>query len=310
MVSQFKRPQAIQQVAPIGDDGTDGRALLVDTSGRILIGAADNAIGRVKITDGTDVALVDGSGNLMVNIAAGSSSGTEYTEGDTDASITGVAVLVEGPSNTLTALQVDASSHLQVDIAASSATVTVDGSGVTQPVSHAALTELAAAIDTEVQVDVVGSLPAGTNAIGKLTANSGVDIGDVDILSIAAGDNNIGNVDVVTLPALAAGTNNIGDVDVLSSVATDYEHGSNLDVDTTAEQLPTQAAKFGVIVKAANANTSSVYVGKSDVTAGTTDATDGFELGAGESVMLPVSNANLLYVIGGAANQKVFWLAC
>lgn len=34
---------------------------------------------------------------------------------------------------------------------------------------------------TEVQVDIVGSLPAGTNAIGKLAANDGVDIGDVTI---------------------------------------------------------------------------------------------------------------------------------
>lgn len=68
---------------------------------------------------------------------------------------------------------------------------------------------------------ITNPLPAGTNAIGKLAANSGVDIGDVDITSIAAGDNNIGNVDVVTLPALAAGTNAIGkllppDVDVTS----------------------------------------------------------------------------------------------
>jgi hypothetical protein len=67
---------------------------------------------------------------------------------------------------------------------------------------------------SEMQVDVVAALPAGTNAIGKLAANSGVDIGDVDILSIAAGDNNIGNVDIAS--AIPAGTNNIGDVDVLS----------------------------------------------------------------------------------------------
>lgn len=53
------------------------------------------------------------------------------------------------------------------------------------------------------------ALPAGTNAIGKLAANSGVDIGDVDILSIAAGDNNIGNVDVVTQPARVATTDTI-----------------------------------------------------------------------------------------------------
>jgi hypothetical protein len=60
---------------------------------------------------------------------------------------------------------------------------------------------------SEIQADVLTlpALPAGTN-----------NIGDVDIASIAAGDNNIGNVDVVTLPALPAGTNNIGDVDVLS----------------------------------------------------------------------------------------------
>jgi len=40
------------------------------------------------------------------------------------------------------------------------------------------------------------ALPAGTNAIGKLSANSGVDIGDVDVTSIAAGTNNIGQVSV------------------------------------------------------------------------------------------------------------------
>jgi hypothetical protein len=60
------------------------------------------------------------------------------------------------------------------------------------------------------------ALPAGTNNIGDVDvltlpalAAGTNNIGDVDILSIAAGDNNIGNVDVVTLPnvTLAAGTN-------------------------------------------------------------------------------------------------------
>lgn len=36
-------------------------------------------------------------------------------------------------------------------------------------------------------VDIASSLPAGSNAIGKLSANSGVDIGDVDITSIVPG---------------------------------------------------------------------------------------------------------------------------
>lgn len=98
-------------------------------------------------------------------------------------------------------------------------------------------------------------------------------------------------------------------IDNTAQVVATYDHGSNLDVDTTAEQLPSQAASFGVTVKAGSANTGIVYVGKSDVTAGTTDATDGFPLDAGESITLPLNNANLIYVIGSANNQKVYWIA-
>lgn len=86
------------------------------------------------------------------------------------------------------------------------------------------------------------SLPAGTAAIGKLAANSGVDIGDVTLTAgtaaigkLAANSGvDIGDVDVLSLPALAAGTNaigklaantgvDIGDVDVTSIAA-----GSNI----------------------------------------------------------------------------------
>jgi len=49
---------------------------------------------------------------------------------------------------------------------------------------------------TEIQADLVAPLPAGTNAIGKLAANDGVDIGDVDVASIAAGSNLIGDVGI------------------------------------------------------------------------------------------------------------------
>jgi len=54
------------------------------------------------------------------------------------------------------------------------------------------LSEIEGAVETiegavsgsEMQVDVVAALPAGSNAIGKLAANSGVDIGDVDVTSM------------------------------------------------------------------------------------------------------------------------------
>lgn len=112
----------------------------------------------------------------------------------------------------------------------------------TQPVSATDLDirNLAAATDTVVvtggagqtadvkvtldsETVAIASIAAGTNLIGKMsidqvTANAN----EVVIKSITAGDTNIGNVDVVTLPAIPAGTNAIGkllpsDVDVTTN---------------------------------------------------------------------------------------------
>lgn len=110
---------------------------------------------------------------------------------------------------------------------------------------------------TEMQVDVVASLPAGTNAIGKLAANSGVDIGDVDVTSlpsIPAGTNSIGtvilgagtaaigklsansgvdigDVDVTSLPSIPAGTNSIGTVILGAGTAAIGKLAANSGVD-------------------------------------------------------------------------------
>lgn len=85
-------------------------------------------------------------------------------------------------------------------------TIATDDDGV------AHLATIAGAVSTEMQVDVVGALPAGTNAIGKLAANSGVDIGDVDVTSIAAGANLIG--DVGLQPRTSGGLSMFSDVDL------------------------------------------------------------------------------------------------
>jgi len=66
-----------------------------------------------------------------------------------------------------------------------------------------------------VVASIAGALPAGTN-----------NIGDVDVLTLpalAAGTNNIGDVDVLTLPALAAGTNTIGGTRQISKQGTFYD---------------------------------------------------------------------------------------
>jgi hypothetical protein len=275
------------------------------------IAAGDNAIGRVKLTDGTDVAdvldlsnsnpltvaIVDGSGDQITSFGGGTQytedaaaaanpvgtainlirtdtpAGRTTTDGDNVAAcgtdkgelyvkhvdaltvnshaVTNAgtfAVQVDGAA--LTSLQLiddvvyvddadwtdDTSKHALVGGVYQSSPHTVTDGDVTPfltdvngrlvvaatdnggslTIDNAHLTSLGGAISgTEVQVDVVAALPAGNN-----------NIGDVDVASLPtlpAGNNNIGDVDVASLPALPAGNNNIGDVDVASIAA-----GTNL----------------------------------------------------------------------------------
>lgn len=252
-----------------------------------------------KQSDGSQkTQIVDGSGNVIsstsnalnVNITGGSSAGTEYTDGDaapanpeggtitfddagtmravSDTNPLPVLASIDTTGLATSANQTTIIGHLD-GVEGLLGTIDADTGNISTKIDT-----LAGAVSgTELQVDVVAALPAGTNAIGKLAANSGVDIGDVDVTSIngfAAHDAGIaGNpliiggvssaaaptsvsadqeavrawylrngaaatvltaagaliggdatngldVDVTRLPALAAGTNNIGDVDVLT----------------------------------------------------------------------------------------------
>jgi len=99
-------------------------------------------------------------------------------------------------------------------------------------------------------------LAAGTNNIGdvdvltlpSLPAGTN-NIGDVDVLtlpSLPAGNNNIGDVDVLTLPALPAGNNNIGDVDVLTLPPLPAGTNNIGDVDVlTLPSLPAGTNNIG-----------------------------------------------------------------
>lgn len=100
---------------------------------------------------------------------------------------------------------------------------------------------------------------------------------------------------------------------VVRSIASQlsFGHGSRSGIGTTAVQITSTsvATRKGVLVKAGNSNLGVVFIGNSGVTAGTVDATDGFELDAGESVIIEIDNVNKLFVIGSAVGQRVFWVA-
>ena len=79
---------------------------------------------------------------------------------------------------------------------------------------------------------------------------------------------------------------------------------------TSATALPSVACRF-VSIMAAEANTGTVYVGMSTVTApnGTADQTSGWPLSAGKSVTLPVkADANEVYYICSDVNQDLHYL--
>jgi hypothetical protein len=70
-----------------------------------------------------------------------------------------------------------------------------------------------------------------------------------------------------------------------------------------AVQLSSNIITRAIVVKAANNNSGTVYIGDSTVTTVT-----GFELGAGESLKLEVSNSDLVWCIADAINQVVTWV--
>lgn len=146
-----------------------------------------------------------------VEISAGSGTNIDSRTEATNGHHRQVVVLGD-PSTNAGVAPVDASAGLKVNLGADNdvtvtGTVTANLSATDNAVLDSIQTATEAtqtAVETidnaisgsEMQVDVVASLPAGTNAIGKLAANSGVDIGDVDVTSISAGSNLIGDVGI------------------------------------------------------------------------------------------------------------------
>lgn len=209
---------AIKTAVETLDNAVSGSEIQVDVVGALPAGT--NAIGKLAANSGVDIGdvdvfsntakdgsgtryqpLVDTDGHLQIDVLSGGGGGTQYTEADTDASITGTAVLWEDTSDTLRA--VSAAKPLPVEIiagAGSGGTAAADDAdftaGTTSGTPAQGVYESTPTSVTDGDLGTVGitsgrrlktsatidaALPAGTNAIGKLAANSGVDIGDVTI---------------------------------------------------------------------------------------------------------------------------------
>jgi hypothetical protein len=163
-------------------------------TGNFILGVRNDTLAALGGTDGDYVPFqMNSSGALFIDIADGGQLDT----------------IIDALETTLTAIETDAAAievlltAANVDHAANEAlltTIDADTGAI-----KTAVELIDNAIDgSQMQVDVVAisaqsdgtyigdikfgeSLPAGSAAIGKLAANSGVDIGDVDVTSIVPG---------------------------------------------------------------------------------------------------------------------------
>lgn len=168
--------------------------------------------------------LVSGTVPVSGTVTANLSATDNAVLDSIDAAVNGT-VAVSNAGLTELAAAINASSQMDVNIAASAATVAVSNAGIT--------TIAGAVSGTEMQVDVVGALPAGANAIGKLAANSGVDIGDVDVTSVVPGSGatNLGKAE-------DAG-HTTGDVGVMALAIRDDTLGATSGAELDYEPLHT-----------------------------------------------------------------------
>ncbi len=104
-------------------------------TGVMALGVRNDAGTALAGTDGDYIPLsTDSSGFLRVNVSAGGTSGTQYTEADTDASITGTAAMWEDAADTLRAvsmakpLPVQPGTSITFPVTDNGGSLTVDGS--------------------------------------------------------------------------------------------------------------------------------------------------------------------------------------
>jgi len=183
-----------------GDDGTDRKNINVDaTTGDIQVDVTNTVTvdgsGVTQPVSGTVTANLSATDNAVLDQIEINTSYGDNTGGGTEAN--SLRVTIANDSTGVVSVDDNAGS-LTVDNAA----LSVTGGGAEASALRVTLANDSTGVVSvddnggSLTVDVGSALPAGSNAIGKLAANSGVDIGDVDITSIAAGSNLIGDIGI------------------------------------------------------------------------------------------------------------------
>ena len=178
----------------------------------------------------------------------------------------------------------------------SAGTITATGKGVYNPAGMTI-----ADIDVEgAETVAVSSLPAGNLGMQLMAASLSVVPASNITDATYIGDIKFGE-------ALPSGSATIGAViGPTTSTATAISGQITVTTAGTAVQGPSVALVNGVYIQAMAANTGNIYVGNDG--AGDVTTAGGFELDAGDVVILQVPNLNYLWFDASANAQKACWI--
>ena len=216
---------------------------------------------HINLRDAGGTEIGDSSANPVV---VGDGGGTITVDGTVTANA-GTGTFITDPTN---AAASDLNAEVQGDAASGAAKsgnpVQVGGVfNTTQPT-------VTTGQIVEAQSTARGALIIAKGVDGFALDASTANIGDVDVLTLPAlpaGTNNIGDVDVLSLPALPAGTNNIGDIDVLTLPNVAQATAANLNAEVQGDAAHDAAVSGNPVLLGAEARTSDeTAVANGDVT--------------------------------------------
>ena len=224
-------------------------------SGVLRVTLANDSTGVITV-DGTVTANLSSTDNTVLDNIL-----TKNTE--IDAVLDTIKVDTEAIETAVELLDnaIDGS-EMQVDIV-SSATLSVNSHAVTNAGTFA----------------VQSTLQAGSNAIGKLSANSGVDIGDVDVTSISAGTNAIGKVGH----------------DITGMVS-----NADIDIGTTGAAILGSTTCKRVDIMAHPNNTGYIWIGGSNVA-----VNRGVRLSPGDFYSIDIDDVAKIYAVASVDQEDI-----
>ena len=265
----------------------------------------------------------DSTGNRANYVGAdanGNMTTKDYSDGPvTPGTVALASALIGGQYNsslpTLTntqqsAIQLDSSGRLLVNVSNASIAVTGTFWQATQPVSGTV-----AATQSGTWTVQPGNTQNTTAWLTQDAADGPVTPGTVALASaLIGGQYNSTAPTLTTGQQVALQTDASGNLKVTATVVAivfgALTTGSKSSIGTSAVQISSTSvvASSGVTLRSALANSATIYIGPSTVTANTAAATNGIPLNPGESINMPLNNLNLLYAIATATGQEIFWM--